>query len=162
MSSLLTRLECEPIIVEAIESVGCKLYALFLTPGKSQHLTILIEKDGGVDADDCENVFDQLRLTCLRTDPHLKNKSIEVATPGVDRPLLYPVHFQSSLGRWIDVQISAHEDQPKKTLRGYVLHCNDETIELKLEDDTTQVISYNIIAKGRWLIDHTPPNREKA
>lgn len=159
--SLMTRLECEPIIVEAVEAVDCKLYALFLTPGRSQHLTILVEKDGGINADDCEKVFDQIRFTCLRTDPYLKNKSIEVASPGVDRPLLHAAHFNESINQWIDIKVNARDDVGKHTLRGYLIATQDESITLQTEDDIQHMIQYNDIAKGKRILDYSPSNREK-
>lgn len=159
---MLNRLECEPMIIEAVETVGCKLYALFLTPGKSQHLTILIDKENGATIDDCETVSNQIRFTCALSHDYLKNKAIDIATPGLDRPLLYPEHFACSINKWIEVRINATGNMPKRTIIGYLLRTDNENIEIKDEDDTIHLIRYNDIARGKWIYEYTPPSRKEA
>jgi ribosome maturation factor RimP len=60
-------------------------------------LRLFIDRPDGVDLGDCERVTDHLRDL-------LKTYSLEVSSPGLDRPLTKPEHFRRFLGRRIRVR----------------------------------------------------------
>lgn len=66
-------------------------------------VTIDSEKDGGVGVDDCERVSDQ--LTRLFTVEEIDFDRLEIASPGVDRPLKRFVDWKKFIGRVAHVEL---------------------------------------------------------
>lgn len=147
----INRLECEDLLKQAATSIGCTLYAAFHTPGRRGQLTILIDKTPAPSAHDCELMFDQVVHMCMPQSEMLSQHRIEIATPGLDRPLLYPEHFEASVGRMIQVQ-HLTESGEKRSIRGQLTGHTDDTILLTDEGDNTHIIRYTDITKSAWTI----------
>lgn len=87
---------------------GCILYDLeFIGIGKGRTLRVFIDKDiaGGADIHDCSNVSKALDLMLDEKDviPG-ETYYLEVSTPGLDRWLRRPWHFEKAIGRKIWVK----------------------------------------------------------
>lgn len=150
------RLDCEPLIAEAVSAAGCYLYGII--SGNSQNITVLIDKiEGNATADDCERVFDQIRYTCLDKSNFLSNKNIEVATPGLDRPILHKDHFQQSLGKKISVTVN--NANGKKTFEGRLTETTDENIVLDCHKEL-YTIPHSEIIKSKWIFNYEGHSHE--
>ena len=155
-------LPCERFICEAVETVGCILWHAYNTPGKKNHITVLIDKEGGANLGDCEKVMDQLQGTYALLNDYLKNCAIDVATPGLDRTLYTKEHYNKSLKKFIEVKGNqVITDDQKKNIRGYLIACGDESITLECSEDRVYNIPYSAMIKSRWIYTATPYNREE-
>ena len=152
-------LPCEALVREAVEAAGCSLYALFATSGRARHLTLLIDTPSGATTDDCERVIDQLHFSQLQAGELLSRYQIDVATPGVDRPLLCTAHYELSLNHWIEVKLHHAILDYKKILQGYLISMDENHIDLELAVGNNLTIDYSNIAKARWVYTNKP-NRE--
>lgn len=75
----------EPILL----SLGLELVAVeYLTESGSRILRIYIDKPGGVAVDDCADVSHELSAVLDVDDPIPQRYSLEVSSPGLDRPLV--------------------------------------------------------------------------
>ena len=105
----------------------------------SFYLRLFIDKDGGVTIEDCENVSRALNPILDRED-FIKGAYIfEVSSPGMDRVLKLPWHFEKVLGQDIDIKLFAPYDG-RKEITGTLLSYDDGVItvsengrEIKLE-----------------------------
>ena len=68
-------------------------------------IALSLDREGGVDTGLCEHIS-RFIANRLDADPSIGNYSLEVASAGLDRPLLTPVHFGRFLGR--DARIITH------------------------------------------------------
>lgn len=89
---------------------GCLLYDLeFVGAGKGRTLRVFIDKeDGSISIDDCSNVSKGLN-ELLDSDEDLipgGAYNLEVSTPGLDRNLKKPWHFQKVVGKKIYIKTS--------------------------------------------------------
>ena len=76
------------IITPVIEDLGCELVRVRLITGKESILQIMIEKpEGGVEVDDCARVSTAVSATLDVEDPIVEAYTLEVSSPGIDRPL---------------------------------------------------------------------------
>lgn len=157
-----TPLACESFLREAAETVGCTLWSAYNTPGRSRHVTVLIDKENGATGEDCERVMDQLQFTYAKLDSYLNVCDIDVATPGLDRVLHTIEHYTQSLHKLIEVK-GTHNltEDNKKNLRGYLIACDSKGITLECSKDKVYSIPYSAIAKCRWIFNTTTANREK-
>jgi ribosome maturation factor RimP len=81
---------------------------------------------------------------------YLDRYTIEVSSPGVERPLRTPDHFQHALGRNVALR-TADAIDGRKRFRGRVVAARDETFRLATETDEFD-IPYENLVRGN-LID---------
>ena len=92
----------EPIILEK----GLELADLeFVKEGPNWYLRIYIDKQGGVTIEDCETISRILEKKLDEKDPIEQAYILEVSSPGIDRPLKKPEHFQKYIGEIIDIKL---------------------------------------------------------
>ncbi|MDH5585943.1 MAG: hypothetical protein OEZ05_04880 [Nitrospirota bacterium] len=66
---------------------------------------VIVDKDGGVGIDDCEQFHQSLRRTWEITQPSGPVCRFEVSSPGLDRPLKDPKDFQRAQGQRLRVVV---------------------------------------------------------
>jgi ribosome maturation factor RimP len=105
-----------------------------------QHFTVYVDRVGaGVDHALCERVTDVLR-------DYLRDYSVDVSSPGPERPLRKPSHFRNAVGR----RVALRTDN-RKRLRGEVVSADERKVTLKTVDENVE-IPYEEIVRGN-LID---------
>ena len=89
-------------------------------PGGRQTLRLFIDKEGGVSLDDCTSVSHAVSAALDVEDPILGAYDLEVSSPGLDRPLRIPEHFQKYAGERVRVKTYApiSEQDNRKTFVG--------------------------------------------
>lgn len=69
------------------------------------NLTIVIDKDGGVTIDDCERLHRAIDLPLDELDPIECAYTLNVSSPGIDRPLTLPRDYKRNLDKDISVRL---------------------------------------------------------
>ena len=77
----------------------------FTKEGASYYLRIFIDKDGGVGIDDCEAFSRAIDEPLDALDPIEQSYCLEVWSPGVERSLTKPAHFEACLGQRVQVRM---------------------------------------------------------
>lgn len=78
----------------------------------------------GITVDDCERVSKQVSLVLDATDPIPGHYTLEVSSPGLDRPLRTAAHFAAAVGKRVKLELSeplAGTEPPRKRFTGTVL-----------------------------------------
>ncbi|MGC3937966.1 ribosome maturation factor RimP [Roseobacter sp. EG26] len=76
------------IITPVIEDMGFELVRVRLMSGKTTTLQIMADKpDGGIEVDDCAEISQAVSAILDVEDPILDEYTLEVSSPGIDRPL---------------------------------------------------------------------------
>jgi len=107
---------------------------------KSPVVRLYIDKPGGVSIKDCSLVSRAVGLVLDRIDPFPGRYLLEVSSPGSDRPLVKPEHFERF--RESTARVTCREEGGKKTYTGLIRSCingvltlgtdeGDKTIRLK-------------------------------
>ncbi len=105
-----------------------------------ERFTVYIDRaDGKVDHALCE------RVTKVLWD-YLRDYSVEVSSPGIERPLRKPEHFQRVVGRRVKLKTAA-----RSKLRGEVKRADESTVIVGIDGDEVAV-PYGEIVRGN-LID---------
>jgi ribosome maturation factor RimP len=104
---------------------------------------VYVDHPSGVDHSLCERVTDLLR-------GYLDRYTVEVSSPGPERPLRKPEHFQHALGRSVALR-TADAIDGRKRFRGRVVVARDKTFRLAIETDEFD-IPYENLVRGN-LID---------
>lgn len=95
------------LLEPAISAMGYELVGIeFQSSGKNALLRIYIDKEGGVGLDDCQRVSYQVSGVLDVEDPIPGRYTLEVSSPGLDRPLFTEEHFTRFAGRRVKVRLS--------------------------------------------------------
>lgn len=111
----------------------------------SERLRLVIDRPGGVDIALCERVTGLLRDL-------LESYSLEVSSPGPERPLTKPEHFRRFLGRRVRVRTS-EEVAGYKSFTGRLTDADEETVSVDSGDGPvaiplTAVRRSNLLSDG--------------
>ncbi|MCE3009623.1 MAG: ribosome maturation factor RimP [Proteobacteria bacterium] len=96
----------EALAEQAAAQNSVQIYDVEFIP-HGRILRVSIDRDGGVGIEDCANVSRDLG-TALDESPVLEdiNYNLEVSSPGLERKLKRPWHFQKAVGKKIQVRLS--------------------------------------------------------
>ncbi|MBD3618461.1 MAG: ribosome maturation factor RimP [Chromatiales bacterium] len=99
-------LQLEALIRPVVEGLGLELWGLEYRPQKnSALLRVFIDSAEGVSLDDCSNVSEQLSALFDVEDPIPVAYTLEVSSPGLDRVLFEPEHYQRYIGRRLKLRL---------------------------------------------------------
>jgi ribosome maturation factor RimP len=109
-----------------------------------ERFTVFVDRPEGVDHALCEQV------TRLLWD-YLRTYSVDVSSPGLERPLRRPEHFRRVVGKRVAVR-TEHDLDGRKKFRGTVAEANGAALALDVADGERVDIPYGQIVRGN-LID---------
>ena len=95
------------LLEPAIEALGYELVELEFPP---HLLRIYIDREGGVTVDDCEKVSRQVSAVLDVEDPIPGAYTLEVSSPGLDRPLRKPADFARFAGGRMKLELALPRD----------------------------------------------------
>lgn len=121
--------EVEKIVEELLENTALELVAVDYIKERDWYLRVFIDKEGGVDLDDCQDLSRKLEELLDAQDLIKTSYILEVSSPGLDRELKKPRDFQREMGKDIDVSLFAPLDG-KKVVTGPLSAYDGETINV--------------------------------
>ena len=130
--------------------LGLDLEAVDLTSaGKRRVLRVAIDKDGGVTMDDIADATREVSRVLDDTDLMGRQAyTLEVSSPGVDRPLTLPRHWRRNTGRLVKVTFAEGGEQ----LTGRVTETDDDGAVLDVEG-TERRLEYAEVKKAKVQIE---------
>ena len=135
------------VIAMGYEFVGCELRKL----NTGTLLRIYIDKDTGILVDDCSRVSRQVSAMLDVEDPIQGRYTLEVSSPGLDRPLFEMAHYHKFIGREIKVRLYTPLDG-RRNFVGVLLRVEDATISLLVEQ-TEITMAFSDIEKAKLIPD---------
>lgn len=137
------------IIEPVIMSLGIRLDYMELNKVRGNLLLrVFIDKEGGVTIDDCELVSHEIGAVLDVEDPIPASYTLEVSSPGLDRPLRNPEDFKRFSGKTI--RVTTYSPVDKQTFFiGDIIEAGDNDVVLLLPRDRRVVIPYSNISKAR-------------
>ena len=139
----------EPIVKEH----GCELWDVdYVREGSEYFLRLYIDKDGGVNIQDCETVSralsDQLDAEDYIEDAYI----LEVSSPGLGRTLKKEKHLSKSIG--MEVELKTFKPvNGSKDFEGVLKAFDNDTLTLTVEDDQDLVFQRKDIAVIKLALD---------
>ncbi|NMB24597.1 MAG: ribosome maturation factor RimP [Firmicutes bacterium] len=110
----------------------------YVKEGPTWVLRVFIDKDTGVNLDDCEKVSRRLSSRLDDVDPVPGNYSLEVSSPGLERPLTKDVHFRRFAGQLVNVGTYA-PFRAKKQWQGHLVGLEDDLIVIETDDGVIKI-----------------------
>jgi ribosome maturation factor RimP len=133
--------EVAPTVESAIP--GVEVLALELAG--PERFVVFVDHPQGVDHALCERVTDVLR-------PYLREYAVDVSSPGTERPLRKPAHFERAVGRKVAVR-TAGDISGRKRFRGELVAAGERNLKLAPEGAEPVEIPYDAIVRGNLIDD---------
>jgi ribosome maturation factor RimP len=152
MASVQDRLQAmlEPLV----ESMGYELVLLEFSPHKgSAMVRLFIDAPGGITLGDCEKVSREVEGQLDVEDPIPQNYRLEVSSPGLDRPLVKPAHYERFAGSVVKVQLVAPKHNRRK-FQGVLKGLQDGQVVLDTADAGTVLLALDEIERARLVPDY--------
>ena len=103
-----TRTELRKLLEPGVSAMGFELVDVEVAGSRhNPTLRVYIDSPGGVNVDDCASVSRQLSALLDIEDPLPGHYTLEVSSPGLDRPLVKPEDFRRFVGETIKVKLQA-------------------------------------------------------
>jgi ribosome maturation factor RimP len=134
------QLHCE--VADAVQSRLPDVDVLAVELKGPERLCVYIDHPNGVDHALCENVTDALRS-------YLDRYSLEVSSPGFERPLRTRDHFARAVGHTVSVR-TAIEVSGRKRFRGAVVEAGKDQATIEVGDERFGV-PYDAIVRGNLI-----------
>ena len=132
-------------LVAALEDALLAAYKK--TPGAARHAEVILDDDGEFKVFAIQIPVD---LETRLLDDYRSRYTIDVSSPGTERPLRKPAHFRAAVGQAVAIR-TATEIAGKKRFRGAVVSVDDRALRLAAGDEALD-IPYEAIVRGN-LID---------
>lgn len=134
------------IITPVIEDMGFELVRVRLMSGKSTILQIMADKpDGGIEVDDCAEISQAVSAVLDVEDPILDEYTLEVSSPGIDRPLTRLKDFEMFEGYEAKIETGEMIDG-RRRFKGALAGVENDEVLINVEEGT-------IGLKFDWLSD---------
>jgi ribosome maturation factor RimP len=147
-----TRDRLAGVLTEPLAASGLDVEAIDLTPaGKRRLLRVAVDKDGGVSLDDIAEATKEVSRVLdgpegsdvMGEQPY----TLEVTSPGTDRPLTHPRHWRRNQGRLVKVTMAGGT-----TVTGRISESDDTRAVLDV-DGTPAEIGYADVTKAKIQLE---------
>jgi ribosome maturation factor RimP len=135
------------VIALGYEFVGFELQR----QGRSSLLRIYIDKPEGILVTDCSKVSRQISAMLDVEDPIKERYTLEVSSPGLNRPLFEIAHFEKFVGETIKVRLHAPVDN-RRNIVGKLLKVEGSNIHILLDAEEI-VVPFCDIEKAKLIAD---------
>ena len=145
----------EKLVTPILEELNLELVDIeYVKEGRDWFLRVFIDKENGVDIEDCGLVSEQLSVKLDEIDPIPYNYFLEVSSPGAERPLKNDKDFQKAVGK--NVFIKTYEPiDGEKTFEGILTNFDSKTVTVEIKIKTRKKsieIPYEKVANARLAV----------
>jgi len=124
------------IITPVIEDLGYELVRVRLMGGKTHTLQIMAERPaGGIEVDDCAKISTAVSAVLDVEDPITEQYTLEVSSPGIDRPLTRLKDFEAFEGYEAKIETSEMIDG-RKRFKGMLAGVENNEVLINVEEGT--------------------------
>jgi len=140
----MTSSELKSVIKNIVEDNGCELYDIDLSEeGGHKYFRVYITKPGGVNLNDCTKINNLISPIFDIEDPVEGKYFLEVSSPGLERKLTKPEHFEKSVGEKVKLTT-----QDGRKIKGELKSFVDNTAEIGKEK-----VAFDEIKKAKTYIE---------
>ena len=123
----------EALFAPIVEGLGYSLWGVELRNSqKHAHVKIYIDHEDGITVDDCSQVSHQVSGILDVEDPISVAYTLEVSSPGVERPLMKLEHYKRYIGKDIKVRLSWAINERKNYL-GTLMEVGENEIVMEVD-----------------------------
>ena len=142
----------EQLVKNPIEKLGYSLYDVeYVKEGPEYYLRIYIDKESGIDLNDCEKVSNEINEILDRADYIKEQYYLEVSSPGIERKLRKDKHLEQNISKNVEIKLFKKDNNGKKEYTGKLKAFNQE--EIIIETDKEIAIEIKNIAQIKTIYE---------
>jgi ribosome maturation factor RimP len=128
------------LIAPTVEALGLELWGIELQQqGKYSLLRVYIEnRENGVSIEDCEKVSRQVSALLDVEDPISGEYTLEVSSPGMDRPLFTAEQFGLYVGETVNIRLRTAM-QGRRKFKGVIERVNEGVVDLLVDGESVAI-----------------------
>lgn len=125
----------EALCAPVVEGMGFELWGIeFRSSQKHAHVKVFIDHKDGITVDHCSDVSHQISGVLDVEDPISVPYTLEVSSPGLERPLMNIGHFKKYIGQDIKVRLT-WAIEGRKNLNGKIEKVVDDNITIMMDGE---------------------------
>ena len=128
----------EKLVTDIINDTALELVDVEYVKERDWYLRVFLDKQGGIEIEDCQWVSERLEEQLDRLDPIKESYILEVSSPGLDRPLKKEKDFLRHIGDKIEIHTFAPIDG-KKAIVGTLIGMEDDDIRVDVDGTPMQI-----------------------
>ncbi|WP_226642969.1 ribosome maturation factor RimP [Microbulbifer variabilis] len=145
----------EELLAPVVASLGCELWGIdYQTHGRNALLRIYIDSENGIGVEDCEKVSRQASAVLDVEDPISGRYTLEVSSPGLDRPLYKLEQYERFVGAQIEVRLRMPLDGQRKW-RGLLAGVEGDEVVLRVDSENEYLLPIDSIEKANIIPQFT-------
>lgn len=111
---------------------------VYLKEGADWYLRVFIDKAEGISIDDCVDLTQELNPVLDKTDPVPNEYILEVSSPGINRKLTRPEHYEKYIGETLRVKLVRPLEDGRRILDGVLLSAESNgSFTLQIDEETS-------------------------
>ncbi|MPV85915.1 ribosome maturation factor RimP [Ostreibacterium oceani] len=148
------------LLAPTVNDLGYELVGVAYHPNSvNALLRVYIDKEGGVNLDDCMAVNRQVSAVLDVEDPIASKYTLEISSPGLDRPLFSLSDFEKFIGKQVKIRLTRPIER-QRNFKGRIQSVAEERIVLAVEKSTKaqdseqlaeQALHFNDIESARLV-----------
>ncbi|MEX5504745.1 ribosome maturation factor RimP [Pseudomonas putida] len=132
MSSKLEQLQA--LLAPVVTGLGFECWGIeFVSQGKHSVLRVYINKEGGILVDDCAEVSRQVSSVLDVEDPISSEYTLEVSSPGMERPLFTLEQFASHAGEQVKIKLRS-PFEGRRNFQGLLRGVEEQDVVVQVDD----------------------------
>ena len=142
----------EQLVKDPIEKLGYSLYDVeYVKEGPEYYLRIYIDKESGIDLNDCEKVSNEINEILDKADYIKEQYYLEVSSPGIERKLRKDKNLEQNISKNVEIKLFKKDNNGKKEYTGKLKAFNQE--EIIIETDKEIAIERKNIAQIKTIYE---------
>ena len=148
MSSKLEQLQA--MLAPVVESLGYQCWGVeFISQGRHSLLRVYIDHENGILVEDCEAVSRQVSAVLDVEDPISSEYTLEVSSPGMDRPLFTLEQFAKHAGEQVKIKLRS-PFEGRRNFQGLLRGVEEQDVVV-LVDDHEFLLPIDLIDKANII-----------
>jgi ribosome maturation factor RimP len=144
------------LVAPLLEAGRLELYDLELAGGV---LKVLVDRPGGADIDAISQVARAISRTLDEHDPIQGHYTLEVGSPGLERPLRTAAHFRGAIGS--EVKVKTHPQvEGDRRVDGTVTAADDDSVTITPAAGDQRTLRYDEIERARTVFVWGPSDKK--
>ena len=129
----------ESLVTKPINNLGYDVYDVqYVKEGKDYYLRIFIDKQEGIDLNDCEKVNNEINNLLDEADYIKDQYFLEISSPGIERILRKDKHLKDNIGKMIEVKLFKPINK-QKNIEGTLNNFDKDFILLKADENEIKI-----------------------
>jgi len=129
----------DDLLQPGAQALGYELVAVEMSGGDTSIVRIYIDTPDGVTVTDCAKASRQFSAILDVEDPISNRYTLEVSSPGLDRPLAKPEHFKKVVGGDVKIKMATLVNG-RRRFTGELVEASDDFAVVEVDGEQTELL----------------------